>query len=363
MFKPRFILTPKIVTYLLRIEAIREEFTGLPITAHMLNTLRDTARYESIHYSTQIEGNRLTQKEVIEVVKYAEHLPGRERCEKEVLGYFAALEELELLVAQKAQITETIIKKFHALVMGGGKKKVKPTPYRDGQNVIRDSLTHAIVYLPPEAHDVPSLMHDLVQWIAVSEKDNFPYPLLAALAHYQFATIHPYFDGNGRTARLLTTFILHRGSYDLKGIYSLEEYYAKRLQAYYQALSIGPSHSYYYKGRETADITPWLDYFCAGMLESFEKVRMQALRAYKRGDKDSSVELRKLSQRQRRVLSLFEESSQISSKDIEKLLNISSRNARMLCQQWVREGFLAIANPSKKARLYALAELYHGLIQ
>ena len=54
-------------------------------------------------------------------------------------------------------------------------------------------------------------------------------PVVVALAHYQFATIHPYFDGNGRTARLLTTLILHRSGYGLNGIYSLEEYYAQNL--------------------------------------------------------------------------------------------------------------------------------------
>jgi hypothetical protein len=87
----------------------------------------------------------------------------------------------------------------------------------------------------------------------------------------QFATIHPYFDGNGRTARLLTTLILHLGSYDLKGLYSLEEYYARHLDAYYQAISIGPSHNYY-MGRAAADITPWVEYFVEGMAVAFENV-------------------------------------------------------------------------------------------
>ena len=61
--------------------------------------------------------------------------------------------------------------------------------------------------------------------------------IIAAIAHYQFATIHPYFDGNGRTARLLTNLVLHKSGYGLKGIYSLEEYYATNLQADYDALA------------------------------------------------------------------------------------------------------------------------------
>ena len=206
----------------MRIEAIREEFHGLPITPMVLASLRETARLASVHYSTQIEGNRLTQEEVVEVIKQGKFIPGRERDVKEVAGYYVAQEEVEKLVAQKSKLSQTSIKKLHALVMGGGTKKVTPTPYRDGQNVIRDSLTGAIVYMPPEAKDVPVLMHDLMNWINDTQQTDFPYPLIAAMAHYQFATIHPYYDGNGRTARLLTTLILHKGDYDLKGIYLLK---------------------------------------------------------------------------------------------------------------------------------------------
>ncbi len=66
---------------------------------------------------------------------------------------------------------------------------------------------------------------------------NLPIPLVAGIVHYQFVTIHPYYDGNGRTARLLTSFIMRKGGYGLKGIYSLEEYYAKDLTRYYDAFA------------------------------------------------------------------------------------------------------------------------------
>ena len=80
-----------------------------------------------------------------------------------------------------------------------------------------------------------------------------PAPIVAALAHYQFATIHPYLDGNGRTARLLATLILRKAGYGFKGIYSLDEHYAKNLRAYYSALTVG-SHNYY-EGRVEGDLT------------------------------------------------------------------------------------------------------------
>ena len=79
-------------------------------------------------------------------------------------------------------------------------------------------------------------MNSMIAWL--KENNILPCPIIAAIAHYQFATIHPYYDGNGRTARLLTTLILHLGGYDLKGLYSLEEYYAQNLLKYYQAIRV-----------------------------------------------------------------------------------------------------------------------------
>ena len=75
-------------------------------------------------------------------------------------------------------------------------------------------------------------MRDLVEWIC-KQASILPVPLLAGIAHCEFATIHPYYDGNGRTARLLATFLLHKYGYGMHGIYCLEEYYAKNLPAYY----------------------------------------------------------------------------------------------------------------------------------
>jgi Fic family protein len=112
--------------------------------------------------------------------------------------------------------------------------------------VIRDAGSNAILYLPPEAKDLSKLMVALFMWINAQIKDaRVPPPLVAALAHYPYATIHPDYDGNGRTARLLTNLVLHKTGYGLNGIYSLEEHYAKNLGGYYEALSVGASHNYY----------------------------------------------------------------------------------------------------------------------
>jgi Fic family protein len=179
----------------------------------------------------------------------------------------------------------------------------------------------------------------------------------AGIAHYQFATIHPYYDGNGRTARLLTTLILHLGAYDLKGLYTLEEYYARDLKAYYEALTVGPSHNYYL-GRADADITQWVAYFIAGTAASFEKVRAQALREAEKGGKDQSKLLRNLDGKQRQALTLFQKSNEITAKEVGELFGYKPRTAALLCQRWVTNGFLEIRDPAKKSRRYKLDETY-----
>lgn len=340
------------------VEADRQAIIELPIDVEMLTSLRETARLAATHYSTQIEGNRLTQTQVQETLAGA-RFPGRERDVTEVRNYYRAIEEVEILAQRPGPITEADIRHIHGLVIEG---RASPTAYRDGQNIISDSLSGSIVYLPPEASDVPTLMAELVAWVNVElEKGELPAPIVAALAHYQYATIHPYYDGNGRTARLLTTLILHQSGYGLKGIYSLEEYYARNLTGYYEALAVGPSHNYYF-GRAEADVTGFIAYFCSGMSEAFAAVRTQAVQAARRGAEDHSPLLRRLDPRQRRLLDLFRRRAAATTGEIAAHLGLSPRTAAVLCRGWLSGGFLSLQDPSRKSRAYRLGPDYERLV-
>lgn len=358
-FQPVYTLEPEIVKNLMRIEAAKERVGLLPLSHSVLASLRETARLYTTHFSTLIEGNQLSPEEVQAVLHLEGHFPGRERDEAEVKGYYAALAKVEHYAAQGQRFSENSIQVLHALVMGEGRTLVKPSPYRDGQNVIRDSRSGSIVYMPPVAKDVPSLMHQLVAW--VNENSSLPCPLVAAIAHYQFATIHPYYDGNGRTARLITTLILHLGGYDLKGLYSLEEYYAKNLLAYYQAISVGPSHNYYL-GRAESAITGWIAYFIEGMALAFEKVVGHMLLAKTKGEKDHSSLMRQLDPKQRKALELFRNYALVSSQQIGELFGFKPRTSSELCKKWVALGFLEIATQGLKGRKYRLAQPFEGLL-
>ena len=359
MFEPHYQITARISKALMTIEGCRTAIEGLPITTDVLISLRESAKLAATHYSTFIEGNRLTEEQVGEVIIGHGKFPGRKRDETEVRNYYAALTEIETIARLTSVVSEKHIQMIHALVETGRKKL---SPYRDGQNVIREGGSERIVYMPPEAKDVPILMSDLVEWVKISiEEGEIPTPIIAALTHYQFVTIHPYFDGNGRTARLLTTLVLHMNGYALKGIYALEEYYAVNLPAYYNALTVGETHNYYV-GRVEADVTEFVDYFCVGMAVAFTKVKERAEKAQSMGRNDQSRLLRKLSPRKRQAFSLFQNKYEVTSADIAQLFDISARNAQYLCQQWVDEGFLMITDSSKKKRLYRLADDFESLI-
>lgn len=169
--------------------------------------------------------------------------------------------------------------------------------------------------------------------------------------------MHPYYDGNGRTARLLTTLILHKSGYGLKGIYSLEEYYARNLGAYYQALSVGDSHNYY-MGRAQANVTKFVEYFCHGMAAALTAVRVQAVNAARRGSKDQSALIRQLDPRQRGVLGLFQSQGTATTAELATHLGLSPRTVTALCRSWVKEGFLALHDPSRKNRSYRLTQAF-----
>ncbi len=170
-----FTFTPAIVQSLQTIERVRETVRLTILPPMIAEQLRLQAQVRSTHYSTRIEGNRLTLKETEQVIHQRRLFPGMERDVKEVERYYQALQQVEKWVEGNQKITEARIRKIHALLYAG--RRAKPTPYRDGQNVIREA-TGEIVYMPPEASNVPILMNAMIQWIHQSAPE-YSIPVIA----------------------------------------------------------------------------------------------------------------------------------------------------------------------------------------
>jgi Fic family protein len=358
-WEPRYTLTPAIARGLMAMEAARTVVMRTPLSASAEAELRRRARLRSTHYSTRIEGNRLTLDEAERVIAKRETFSGRERDVSEVRNYWSALLRVEEWAARRPPLTADLIRRLHGQVMRG--PRAGRTPYRDGQNAVRDAATGAIVYLPPEAKDVPVLMGDMVAWAQSAAGADVPAPVLAGLVHYQFVTIHPYYDGNGRTARLLATFLLHRGGYGLNGFLSVEEHHAGDLAAYYEALAAHPHHNYY-EGRATVDLTPWLEYFIGLLAGVFADAQREAERLSTARATAEPEALRRLDARARAVLGLFARREEITARDVAGTLALSERMARNLLGDWVAHGWIEVARASRKTRAYRLSATYRQYI-
>ena len=113
-------------------------------------------------------------------------------------------------------------------------------------------------YIPPEYCDIPELLNELVEY--VNTTDDHPL-IVAAVVHYQLVTIHPFEDGNGRTARLLSGYILDINGYGFNGIGSLEEYFAYDIEEYYSSLQMDLPALYYSGRNDPPHPEIWINYF------------------------------------------------------------------------------------------------------
>lgn len=359
LWKPVYAISPAVARALMDIEAAKAVVENTPLSPAIEAELRHKARVRSTHYSTRIEGNRLTLKEAEQVIEEKKSFHGRERDVREVRNYWDALLKVEDWAVKRVEFSEDLVKRLHAIVDRG--KRAKPTPYRDGQNVIRDSQSGGIVYLPPEAKDVGRLMAGMVRWVHKAEKEGVPVPIIAALVHYQFVTIHPYYDGNGRTARLLATFILQRDGYGLHGFFSMEEHHARDLASYYASLAVHTHHNYY-EGRAQADLTGWVEYFAALLSKVFTQAKDEAVKYAQKGVPQEPQELRQLDHRARIVLSLFAKKDRIVAQDVAQALGLSTRMVRLLLQKWVKDGWLTVSSTANRSRAYGLSAIYRQFI-
>lgn len=308
-YAPSYHITPRIARELKNIESLKERISQLAIPPSVLDMHVETIALMRTHYSTLIEGNRLDPLQIGLIINEGKHFPGYEEDEIGVVGYLAALKKINEWIHEQEPISEKMIHILHDLAIGN---HTSSTPgYREEQNIVFNARTKAIVYMPPEAAKVPMLVKSLVNWI--KESNELPAPIIAAIANYQLTSIHPYYAGNGRIARLLATLILGLGNYALGDLYLLEEFYVNNLNAYYEALSIAPLHTYYI-GREEGDITPWIQYFIEGMVFSLENV----LERIHLTDREEliSCRIRSLEVKQLKAVRFFQEFVTIKASDI-----------------------------------------------
>lgn len=326
--------TNKIVNDLLKINRAKEVVDLLELPVSIEEEIKNESIAKRVHYSTKIEGNNLNLNEVKEVIENKKE--SHERNVLEVRNYYNALMYLNKEAENNNTITEDLILKVHNLV--SGKHLAYKNSYRKEQNIVADSVTGTIVYIPPEAKDVEFLMKQMIKEFNSKDREDIPIPIKAGILAYECVTIHPFWDGNGRLSRLLATYILKAYNYDLKGFYVMEEFYDKNIDEYYNSLQMGLHHNFYF-GRNEADITEWLEYFISTMANTFEVVGNRVKEIYKSSKEEINI-LDILDKRERWIANYIITNNKIKAKDIANHFKINLDTANNWIKRWMENGFL-----------------------
>ena len=240
-------LTNEILKYITEIDKNRYKVSSVKLPRSVASKLRKNSKKKSSYASNKIEGNPLSEKQVDEVIERDERKHFL-KPEQEVRNYFLALNYLEEKVKKKERFSKKLILDVQKYVEKGASKEkigLRGAMPPGVLFAVYDSQTGNPDYIPPEYLDIPDLLDELVEY--VNTTDDHPL-IVAAVVHYQLVTIHPFEDGNGRTARLLSGYILDINGYGFNGIGSLEEYFAYDINEYYESIQMGLP-ALYYSGR------------------------------------------------------------------------------------------------------------------
>ncbi len=265
MYEPQFQRTDTLIAMIGRIEAARAVVLNVPIAAQWESQLRHEALIRSAHHSTSIEGNPLSLVEVTDLLE-GRTVTAHPREKREVLNYVEVLDYIDREYQSRSEkpITEDTICRLHQLLVSGVLSEHEAGRYRQVPVVVGIPATGEIRFRPPDWDEVSGLTADLVAWLNSPRADALMPVLHAGIAHYECVRIHPFVDGNGRTARALATLILYKRGFDTQRFFALEEYYNVDRQSYYDVLAATD---------QGGDLTEWLEYFVQGI--AVEMVRLE----------------------------------------------------------------------------------------
>lgn len=318
MFKPRFSITNKISNNLTHIERVRGFLEATKLKEDWLTQMRSQALIAETHYSTHIEGTQLTLEQARKILTGRKVSGVRADDRKELLNYKEAMEFVAQYLGEGGPITEELIKRIHQILVKDVRGKVSdPGRYRKVQNYVVNSLTGEIIYTPPPASEVPGLMKEFIEWL--NNPGDLSPIIISGVAQFQFVHIHPFLNGNGRTARLLSTLILYKTGYDFKRLFSLSEYYDKDRKEYYRAIQSVREYN--------MDMTYWLEYFTEGLRAQMAEVQEKGKKVIKRDVLSAKAMELGLNKRQKKVLIYLVEASFITRKEYQKKFKISGRMA------------------------------------
>ena len=264
-----------------------------------------------------------------------------------------ALEFLSKELKKKAPFSiNLLLKAQKQIVLGESKDKIGLRgPMPPGVLfAVYDSKTGKPEYIPPEYSDVLKLLEELVDYI--NNSDDHPI-IKAAILHYQLVTIHPFEDGNGRTARIMTNYLLSLYGYGFKEIGSLEEYFNYNLEEYYSSLQMGLP-VLYYEGRDNPPHPEiWIKYFVKVFTLYSKKVTKIALDSSSNNEKERFSQL---SNKSKNLLNYLkkEKIHEFSPIRLADVFKVTNRTIINWCVELCENGYLKPNIVNKRIRTYSL---------
>ena len=347
-------LTNEILNYITQIEKNRYIVSEAPLSYTVASKLRKNSKKKSSYASTKIEGNPLTEKQANEVIESDERKHYL-KPEQEVRNYFLALNYLEEKAAKNEKFSKKLILNVQKYVeRGASKEKIGLRgPMPPGvMFAVYDSQSGNPDYIPPEYSDIPQLLDELVEY--VNTTNDHPL-IIAAVVHYQLVTIHPFEDGNGRTARLLSGYLLDINGFGFNGIGSLEEYFAYDVDEYYDSIQMGLP-ALYYSGRDNPPHPEiWICYFLRMVLLYSNKVCELSKSS---GEEELEGSLSYLKQREKELLLLLVKKhvGEFTPVELSRECNVTNKTIINRLSVLVKNGFVEPHLVNKRITSYELTK-------
>ncbi len=318
-FEPKYTITDKILNNISQIMVGREVIEHSKLIPKWELKLKKEARIHNAHSSTSIEGNKLTLEQVKALSENREVI-ATEKDKKEVLNYLKALDSIPEYAGKKAIDVKLFLKVHETVTIGTLREDKDCGVFRNRQVFVGrrifdgTSFKEIVEYMPPETKDVPRLVAEFVEWLNSEKTKEINAVILAGIVHYEIARVHPFIDGNGRTARLMASLVMYKSGFDHRRFFALDDYYDENRSAYYAALKTAQIS----KG----DITKWLEYFTDGVLYSINKVK-DFIAKMGLSPKIEAGERIELTQKQIKILERIKEKGKVSNKDLREMFDIS----------------------------------------
>ena len=347
-------LTNNILKRISQIDKNKFSMGNVHIPSITANKLRKNSKKKSSYASNKIEGNPLTEGQADAAIESDPHRHFL-KPEQEVRNYFMALCLLEKKVKDKVPFSKELILEIQALVEKGASKEkigLRGAMPPGFLFAVYDSETGNADYIPPEYIDIPELLDELVNY--VNTTDDHPL-IVVAVVHYQLVAIHPFEDGNGRTARLMSGYILDLNGYGFYGIGSLEEYFAYDAEEYYRSLQMGLP-ALYYSGRDNPPHPEiWVDYFLR-MMELYSAKVCELSR--ESSEEDLLVGLFYLNAKEKELLVFLIKKHlyEFAPIDVSKLVGVTSKTIINRCAKLSANGFLVPVIVKERIRSYRLSD-------